>query len=390
MVVALLTGGLIAWELLRSVHTTDAGTRAAAETAIALVTLFAVRLLSETSDGVPRLRGLLLVLGVVVLSVGDFSYWVGSVVGGTSGAASGGAPRLACQLIGALALAGAALVPSRAIARPSPAQMRIIASVGVAAILGAMVLAKILAGGAPANWTAGSLGVGVDLLSATALVVAALGFVARPAETQPGTVLLAGACLLLAAGSVQFVVTPVVSSDWITPREGARVLAFALLLGGAYLRHRSVQRHRAYTAICSERERAARDLHDGLAQDLACITTEAQRLGCNLDPEHPLMLATRDALAEVRGMIADLTASTADTSEEAVRMVARDARRRFDLDVDVRGDADRASLTDDGLALGSRDALIRAAGEATPKRRARGVSGISAERSRRSRRLRPI
>ncbi|HEX3688763.1 MAG TPA: histidine kinase [Solirubrobacteraceae bacterium] len=432
VVVGVVTGGLIALELLRSVHSVDAGVRAAVETVIAAVTLVSIRVLCETFDRGHQLRGLLLILGIVVLSLGDFSYWVGSVVAGASMASPGGAARLACELIGAFALVGAAFVPSDVIVRPPRGQASVAAALGVAAILGAVVLAEILTSSVPATWTVGSVGVGVGLLSTAALIVAALAFVARPSRMERGTELLAGACLLLAAGGVQFVTMPVVPADWVTPRDGARVLAFALFLGGAYLRYRQVQRHRAYTAICSERERAARDLHDGLAQDLACISTAAQRLDCNLEPEHPLMLATRDALAEVRGMITDLTASTAATSEEAVRMVARDVGRRLDLDVDVRADAVGAPLADSGLELGSRDALIRAtrqaitnagqgqarqvdvalgrraghvvvrvsgdagrvtegpAGEATRERRARGVSRLSAEWSRRSRRLRPI
>jgi len=363
VVIAVVSGGLIALELLRSVHTLDAGARAAVETAIVAVTLVSIGLLGETFDRRHQLRGLLLILGFVVLSLGDFSYWLGSVAGGASSAA-GGVVRLACQLIGAFALVGAACVPWSVVVQPSRRQVRVGTAVGVAAILAAMVVVEILTGSAPATWTAGTVGVGVDLLSTIALVVAALAFVARPSRIERGTELLAGACLLLAAADVQFAAMPVVPAGWVTPREGARVLAFALVLSGAYLRHRHVQRHRAYTAICSERERAARDLHDGLAQDLACITTAAQRLDCDLAPEHPLMLVTRDALAEVRGMIADLTASTAPTSEEAVRMVARDVGRRLDLDVDVRADAERALRADGGLELGSRDALIRATREA--------------------------
>jgi signal transduction histidine kinase len=108
----------------------------------------------------------------------------------------------------------------------------------------------------------------------------------------------------------------------------------------------------------------ARDLHDGLAQDLACITTEAQRLDCDLGPEHPLMLATRDALRELREMIADLTASAADSSEDAVRLIARDLGRRLDLDVEVRAGADGSPAPDRGLEIGSRDNLIRATREA--------------------------
>jgi signal transduction histidine kinase len=361
---AVITGGLIAFELLRSVHTSDPGTRAAVETVIAAVTLVSIRLLCERVDRGRELRELLLILGVVLLSIGDLSYWVGSMVADASTAAPGSGARLACQLIGAFALVGAACVDSSVTVRSPRGQARVAGAVGVAAILGAIVLAEILGGSATAISPAGSVAAGVNLLSTAALVVAGLAFIARPSRMERGAELLAGACLLLAAAGVQFVTMPVVPAGWVTPREGARVLAFVLLLAGAYLRYRDIQRHRAFTAICSERERAARDLHDGLAQDLACITTAAQRLDCDLEPEHPLMLATRDALAEVRGMIADLTASTAATSEEAVRMVARDVGRRLDLDVDVHADADRGALTHGGPELGSRDALIRATREA--------------------------
>lgn len=362
--VAVVTGGLAALELFRSVHTRDAGTRAAVETVIAAATLASVRLLYGTLDRRRELRGLLLIFGIVVLAIGDVAYWIGSVVAGPSTATSASAVRLTCQLIGAFALVGAACVRSSVVVRSPGQSARVATALGVAAILGTIVLAEVLAGSSTANWTAGSVGVGVDLLSTAALVVAAMAFVARPSRIEHGADLLAGACLLLAAGGVQSVTMPVVHTDWVTPREGASVLAFALVLGASCLRYRHVQRHRAYAAICSERERAARDLHDGLAQDLACITTAAQRLDCDLAPEHPLMLVTRDALAEVRGMIADLTASTASTSEEAVRMVARDVGRRLDLDVDVRADPERAPRADGGLELGSRDALIRATREA--------------------------
>jgi signal transduction histidine kinase len=169
---------------------------------------------------------------------------------------------------------------------------------------------------------------------------------------------------LFAAAAVQFVTVPTVPADWITLREGARLVAFAVLLGGVFMRYASVQRQRARAAIRSERERAARDLHDGLAQDLACIATEAQRFDCRLGPEHPLVLATRDALAQLRGMIADLTASTAATSEEAVGLVAREFGRRLDLNVTVHTEHGDASAVDGGLELRSRDDLIRATREA--------------------------
>jgi signal transduction histidine kinase len=119
----------------------------------------------------------------------------------------------------------------------------------------------------------------------------------------------------------------------------------------------------------------ARDLHDRLAQDLACITTQAQRLDCRLDPEHPLMLATRGALTELRAMIADLTASAAPTSEEAVRLLAHDLGRRLDLEVNVRIEADDPLRDDRSLELGSREDLIRTTREAIVTAAARGEDG---------------
>jgi signal transduction histidine kinase len=205
---------------------------------------------------------------------------------------------------------------------------------------------------------------GVAVASAVILVIAGLAFAARSWRAESRGELLAGASLLLAAAGVQFMTLPTVSADWVTPREGARLVAFALLLAGVCLRYATVERRHAHAAICSERERIARDLHDGLAQDLACITTQGQRLDCHLDAEHPVMLATRDALAQLRGMIADLSASTAPSSEAAVRMVACELGRRLDVDVHVRMDADAASAMEGGPDMGPRDDLIRATREA--------------------------
>jgi signal transduction histidine kinase len=369
LAIAVVTGILIALELLRPVHGIDAGARAALETAIAVAAVITARLLIDIFDRSRQLRELLLILGVLALSLADFSYWAGPVVAGVRSPASGGAVRLGCELIGALALAAAALVPRTSMVEPLRGLARVGAVLGLGVIAAGTLLAEVIAvhpgtspaEAAPAAGAAHSVAVGVQVLSAAILAVAGLAFVARSWRAERGTQLLAGASLLLAAAGVQFVTVPTVPADWVTPREGARLVAFALLLGGVCLRYAHVQRRDAYTAICSVRERIARDLHDGLAQDLACITTQAQRLDCHLGPEHPLMLATGNALAELRGMIADLTASAAPTSEAAVHMIARELGRRLDVEVNVRGEAD---AVDGGMELRPRDDLIRATREA--------------------------
>jgi signal transduction histidine kinase len=372
LAIAMATGILIALELLRPVHAIDASARAALETAIAVAALLSSRLLLEIFGRTRQLRELLLVLGVLLLWLADFSYWAGPVVAGVRGPASGGAVRVGCELGGALALAAAALVPPTSIVKPLPALAKVAAVIGIGVIAIGTFVAQIIvahaatgpAKAATAGAAAHSVTIGVQIASAVILAVAGLAFVAKSWRAERGTELLAGASLLLGAAGVQFMAVPTVPADWVTPREGARLVAFALLLGGVCLRYVKVRRRHAHEAICSERERIARDLHDGLAQDLVCITMQAQRLDCHLDPDHPVMLATRDALAELRGMIADLTASTAPSSEAAVRMIARELGRRLNAEVRVRPDADAASAVDGGMDFGPHDDLIRAAREA--------------------------
>src|ERR1700734_2359817 len=67
-------------------------------------------------------------------------------------------------------------------------------------------------------------------------------------------------------------------------------------------------------ALSQERTRLARELHDGLAQDLAFIAVSAQGLEPELGPRHPLVIAARRALDASRGLMADLAARSAPTT----------------------------------------------------------------------------
>lgn len=163
---------------------------------------------------------------------------------------------------------------------------------------------------------------------------------------------------------MQALAVPAVATNWVTPGEGLRLAAYALLLGSAYSEYAKARRAEALAAISSERERIARDLHDGLAQDLACIAAQGQRLGIELEPEHPLMVAARNALATSRGVIADLSASTAPTTEAALCLIAEDLHHRHGLDIDVRVDMTGALGGSNDLDLVDREHIVRIAREA--------------------------
>ena len=371
LVIAVVSGIVIALELLRPVHGVDSGARAALETTIAVVAILTARLLMEAFDRSRQVRELLLLSALLTVSLANFGYWAGPALTGVRSPASGGAARLACELIGALAFAAAAFAPHKSIAERRRRLAKFATVLGVGSAVLAVLLAQVILVNGGANMAnAGTVSaanhpvaLGVHVASAAILAVAAFAFVAGSWRAESGNGLLAGGCLLLAGANLQFLAIPAVATDWVTPREGVRLAAYALLLGGVYLRYAKLRRYEAYAAICSERKRIACDLHDGLAQDLACIAAQGQRLGCQLGPEHPLMLATREALAMLRGTIADLTASTAPTPEAALRLIAHELGHRFDVQVDVRIEAGSALRQGSRRELAQRDDLIRTARE---------------------------
>ena len=200
-------------------------------------------------------------------------------------------------------------------------------------------------------------------------MVAGLAFVRGHRHARLEDRLLAGASFLLAGAVFQYLAMPVVATDWVTPRDGLRLAAYLLVVASAFTRYMRTRDDQARAALTSERERIARDLHDGLAQDLACIATQSQRLGVRLGPNHPLLLATRHALAASRGAITDLWASAAPSTEAALRLIADDLEHRYNLQVRVRvepenglsGERDLEPLTREHVIRIAREAIVNAA-----------------------------
>jgi signal transduction histidine kinase len=368
----LLSAAVLGFELARPIHATNPGGRAAIETIITIGAIWTARLLVANFQRTGRLPDLLLLCALVCVALTDFVYCAApALVGGTK-AESGGGARLACELIVSVAFAAAAFAPGKLIRYPN---RRVIA---VAALAGAatVIVAELLEQGTGSRWSASLQQIGlrgavdhpvqlaVNGVAATVLLVSALAFLRRARRGANPCALLAGASFLLAGARLQYLAMPAVATDWITPRDGLRLAAYAMLLASAYWEYARAHRAEALAAISSERERIARDLHDGLAQDLACIAAQGQRLGAELRPEHPLMTAARNALATSRGVIADLSASTAPTTEAALCLIADDLRHRYGLEIEVRVEMTRASGGSNDLDLVDREHIVRIAREA--------------------------
>jgi signal transduction histidine kinase len=368
LVIAVLSGIAVACALLRPVHAVNPGARAALETTIALSATFSAGLLIARLGRRRQVPDLLLLCALLAALFADLVYCAAPALSGGVGLESGGGARLVCELLVSLAFAAAAFAPRRTIPDPS---RRWVTSIVVAGA-GTLMLGELLAQLISSRWVSGGIAgnashpvvVGVHVAAAAVLIVAALAFVARSRRGGLDGGLLAGASFLLGGASLQYLAMPVPATDWVTPREGLRLAAYALLLAGAYARYAKIRRDEARAAIGSERERIARDLHDGLVQDLACIAAQGQRLDSNLGPEHPLMVATRHALATSRGTIADLWASTAPSTEAALRLIAGELEHRYDVEVQVLIEADTALTADNDLEPSQREHLVRIAREA--------------------------
>ena len=367
-----LSAAVLGLELARPIHATNPGGRAAIETIITIAAVCTARLLVANFQRSGRLPDLLLLCALVSVALTDFVYCAAPALLGGTKAESGGGARLACELIVSAAFAAAAFAPGRLVRYPS---RRVI---GVATVVGAaiVVLPELLEKATGSHWSASLHEIGirgavdhpVELalkgVAATVLVLSALAFLRRAQRGDIQCALLAGASFLLAGARLQYLAVPAVATNWVTPGEGLRLAAYAMLLGSAFSEYARARRAEALAAISSERERIARDLHDGLAQDLACIAAQGQRLGTKLEPEHPLMVAARNALATSRGVIADLSASTAPTTEAALRLIAEDLRHRHGLDIEVRVEMTTALGGSDELDLVDREHIVRIAREA--------------------------
>jgi signal transduction histidine kinase len=371
--ICLMSGIAVAVAVRRPAFVVDPGARAAIETTITLSAILSAGLFVANFKHRRRLSDLLLLCALTAVAVTDFIYCALPVLIGGSTLESGGAARLACELVVALAFAVAALESDQTI----PGPRRRLVALAVAAGTVMVLLAELCEQVTKARWAASSLhdvglagaihhpvALAIQFASAAVLIVSTFGFLRRRAGGLGGCGLLAGAAFLLAVARLQYLAMPAVATDWVTPREGLRVAAYALLLASAWRQYAATRRTQADEAITSEHERIARDLHDGLAQDLACIVAQSQRLGSAMGAEHPLTIAARHALAAMRGAIADLTASAAPTTEDALRLIAAELEHRYRVEVDVQIEPAMALSLECCLKPDQREHIVRIARQA--------------------------
>jgi signal transduction histidine kinase len=198
-----------------------------------------------------------------------------------------------------------------------------------------------------------------QLVAVALYVAAAFGFARRAAsEHDEFAQWLAVAAVFAAFSRLHYFFYPSLYTEWVYTGDFFRLAFYVAILGATTREIGSYWKRMSRAAALEERRRIARDLHDGLAQELAYITRNLQRLD-RADPNvERLISSAARALDESRRAIAALTRPLEGPLDHALAATARETAERegarlvLELDGDVEVDYER------------REALIRIASEA--------------------------
>ena len=263
------------------------------------------------------------------------------------------ASRLAgtCSIVAAGVLALACLRGHARVPRSAPAVVTTIAMATATVALAGWALSSSVAGALGSTGSAD-----VDRVVPMLLMFALLGIamrltmLAEAADNESLGWFAAGALVAAFALPLDLVVR-FTQRGAVGLEDGLVVVAFGLFVIGGQ-RDLAVQRDtNSMRAALNERRRLARELHDGLTQELLFISSQGRRLmnGSVADGERlvrQLAGAADRAAEEARGAISDLIGAPHETVDEGVARVAGEIAERagialdLDLYADVRIDPD--------------------------------------------------
>ena len=309
---------------------------------------------ARTASG--RYFGIAVALGV--MAVADLGFVIARATVAPDGEAAAVLPY---HFVGAALLAAAALAPRQALTR-RPRPLAILTP--VAAISGVLLLVGEL-GVIPslaAQPTTDATDIALLRLATCALYALAAVALAfdHDARTEPLTKWLAvAACLASVAQLERFgeALSGLTTLTWMHVYLIAFVVA---LLVGSLTEVRDHRRRLAELMVADERRRVARDLHDGLAQEVAFIASQTKHLAVQSGDQrlHEIAVAAERALDDSRAVVGALTRSSGMPLNASIALQAQEFARRWGLRVQLALEPEVAAAPD------KEQAILRIVGEA--------------------------
>ncbi len=263
---------------------------------------------------------------------------------------------LAGRTAGATLFAAAALAPESRLQHAAGAVrttlVTTLAATGLAALVFGLAVGELpvaldpdlAPGGANAPRVVGNpVLVATQAMLVVLYSLATVGFARRAARRSDR--LLRGfavAALLSAFARLNYFLFPSLYSDWVYTGDVLRLAHYVVILVAVAFELLENQRRAGVVAVLDERRRVARELHDGLAQELAYLRAEASRVARSSDHvgARGLVSAADRAIAEAREAIATLSRELDEPLAETLRHSAQPVAERAGtrLQVEVEGD----------------------------------------------------
>lgn len=182
----------------------------------------------------------------------------------------------------------------------------------------------------------------IQLLAMSLYGASAAGFV-RQARDKGDELMrwLAGGAVLAAFARLNYALFPSLYSNWVYTGDVLRLGSYLWFLVGASREIDAYRRDHTRLAVVEERRRMARDLHDGLVQELSFIRSQAAALADGMDvpgvADHLAAAADR-ALQESRRAVDALSGPPPARLADALRAAAEEVAVRAGTGVSVRDD----------------------------------------------------
>jgi signal transduction histidine kinase len=268
----------------------SASLHATLDTAAGMVALLAAYLVLGRYRRSHLRDDLVLVAGLAALAVSNFVF-----AAAPWALAGEGALRFATwmtligTLAGSLLLVSAAFSPASTVERPVRSLALSALAVTVYFVCVGVVVARVAdrlplgidprrpPPGEP--WPVGGHAVlAAQLVAALAFGLAAVGFTRRADRGDDLMTWFGSGAALAAFARVNYALFPSLYSEWVYIGDALRLGSYVLILIGAGREIGRYQTHVVEAATLEERRRIARDLHDGLAQEVAFIAARGRTL----------------------------------------------------------------------------------------------------------------
>jgi signal transduction histidine kinase len=206
--------------------------------------------------------------------------------------------------------------------------------------------------------------VGTEGAAALLLLVASVAFGLHASRDEdPLFRLLGPAFAFLGFARINFLLFPSLYTQWVYSGDALRTACYGVLLFGALREVQQFWHAQSQVAVLDDRRRLARELHDGVVQELAYIRSEAADLARTQPIAVQVVNAADRGLDEARAALQALGSTSDEPLGHTLHRAAREVSARYAISLEVELD-DRVDATHEqkhALMRITREAISNAA-----------------------------